>query len=118
MYETKPCETYRKLGGGQLRSQEERIRLIRPVFRAMRGPEVCGEDGARCREAAHAPWAQIRAAAERFNAPCEFTTFAGYEFSELRRGSKVHRNVIFRSRTTTELPVSHNEAQTPIELWQ
>ena len=40
-------------------------------------------------------WQQIIADAEAENEPCEFTTFAAYEFSPLFNGSTVHRNVLF-----------------------
>ncbi|MGB5546799.1 MAG: DUF3604 domain-containing protein, partial [Polyangiales bacterium] len=46
-------------------------------------------------------WQQIIADAEAENEPCEFTSFAAYEFSPLYNGSTVHRNVLFLG---TELP--------------
>ncbi|MGB5696383.1 MAG: DUF3604 domain-containing protein [Polyangiales bacterium] len=48
-------------------------------------------------------WAQIIADAETENDPCEFTTFAAYEFSPLFNGSTVHRNVLFLG---TDLPTN------------
>ncbi len=46
-------------------------------------------------------WQQIIADAEAENEPCEFTSFAAYEFSPLYNGSTVHRNVLFLG---SELP--------------
>jgi len=47
----------------------------------------------------HAPrsdtWKQVIADAEAENDPCNFTTFAAYEFSPLINGSTMHRNVLF-----------------------
>lgn len=48
-------------------------------------------DGARTADT----WQQVIADAEAENDPCEFTTFAAYEFSPLFNGSMVHRNVLF-----------------------
>ena len=63
-------------------------------------PELCGEDGARCRAQAQRTWRVIQDAANASNAPGSFTALVGYEYSPVRNDpagiSKVHRNVIFR----------------------
>jgi hypothetical protein len=78
----------------------------------------CGEDGSVCLDAARGPWRDIRDAARDANAPCEFTTFVGYEWTGAAGyGNNLHRNVIFRSDAVPELPVSFVDAQTPETLW-
>lgn len=67
---------------------------------ARRSPEICGEDGARCRAAARNTWETVQAAANRANRPGVFTALVAYEFSPVILASggvtKIHRNVIFR----------------------
>ena len=116
-YETEACQAYRLSNAGQT-TTESLSRILVPALRGMVSADVCGEDGALCQMAARSPWQRIRAAAEQFNARCTFSALVGYEYTENRQGSKVHRNVVFRSGTTTELPISVNEAPTPIDLWR
>ena len=70
------------------------------VTGAKLAPEICGEDGARCREAAKRTWQVVQEAANQSNQPGTFTALVGYEFSpviiEAGHTSKIHRNVIFR----------------------
>lgn len=70
------------------------------VDKATRNPEVCGEDGQRCIDAARETWNVIREAANRANRPGEFTALVGYEYSPVilskMQTSKVHRNIIYR----------------------
>ena len=80
--------------------------------------EVCGEDGAHCRDAARSIWSEVQAATEHFDAPCRFTAFHGYEYSAAPAQSKVHRNVIFRNATVPEQPVSSISVPTALGLWQ
>ena len=67
---------------------------------ARRSPEICGEDGARCRAAARNTWETVQQAANRANRPGEFTALVAYEFSPVILApdsvTKIHRNVIFR----------------------
>ncbi|ULQ47223.1 DUF3604 domain-containing protein [Flagellatimonas centrodinii] len=41
-------------------------------------------------------WMAQKALIDERNAPCEFTTLHGYEFSSNKRGQMLHRNIIFR----------------------
>lgn len=67
--------------------------------------ELCGDDGARCRDAAEGVWRRHREIANKFYRPGKFTTFVAFEFSPLasapnQKGvgvTMMHRNVIFRS---------------------
>ena len=70
--------------------------------------ELCGEDGALCREGSGAIWRKIQAAAARYYQPGKFTTLIGFEYSPgvpPSNGPKprsqvpgmMHRNVIFRT---------------------
>lgn len=70
---------------------------------------MCGDDGSRCRQAAKAPWQDIRAAAAAANDPagCSFTSFVGYEWTGAADSvANLHRNVIFRNADVPELPTS------------
>ncbi len=80
--------------------------------------EICGKDRQRCRAAARAPWHEIQAAAERWNDPCAFTAFIGYEYSPTPEGSKLHHNVIFRGRSVMEAPISWLDAPSMIDFWR
>ena len=116
-YATEACRAYRDSNSGQT-TTEHLSRVLVPALNGMTDSAVCGEDGEACRVAARSPWSRLRASAESANARCTFTAFPGYEYTENRQGSKVHRNVLFRSATTTELPISVNEAPTPADLWR
>ena len=65
-----------------------------------------GADRKRCREAVQTPWKEIQESADRWNAPCEFTTFIAYEYSPTPDGSKLHHNVVFRGSEVMESPLS------------
>ena len=60
-------------------------------------------------------WRRTIAAAERHNAPDEFTAFVGYEYTA--QGRMLHRNVIFRSAEVPQLPFSSLQSQDPEDLW-
>ena len=82
--------------------------------------DFCGPEGRYCREAARAPWDEVRAAAEAAydrSAACEFTTFVGYEWTGSPGSNNIHRNVIFRNRVVPELPISYIDAPQPQQLW-
>ena len=86
-----------------------------------RETDVCGEDGARCDRARRSVWSETIAAAEEWNdtsPACRRTTFIGYEYSSLRLGSNLHRNVIFRNRAVPPRPLSYMEVPREIELWR
>ncbi len=82
---------------------------------------ICGEDAALCRASLRDAWQDNQAATERHNdtsTDCRFTSFHGWEFSWSPTFSKVHRNVIFRNATVTELPASAAEFPDPLLLWE
>ncbi len=64
-------------------------------------------------------WRDIVDAADRYNAPGHFTTFAAYEYTSSSddRGN-LHRNVIFKdSSELPEVPFSRFHSQNPEGLW-
>lgn len=101
-----------------LGSLEEGVALIVKLLADLQSPAVCGEDGSRCREGMGTAWEEIQASAARFDAPCDFTTFVAFEYSNNAEMSKVHRNVIFRNARVPALPVSSRDVPTASGLWQ
>jgi len=87
-------------------------------FHAMYSESLCGPGGERCNPAAIEPWKEIQRAAAQFDAPCEFTTFVGYEYSPTPGGAKVHHNVIFRGEDVIPLPIAWNEAPSVYGMWE
>ncbi len=86
-----------------------------------RATEMCGEDGAVCRNASLTAWEIMQQAAEDWydrSGDCSFTTFHGYEYTWAPWANRVHRNVIFRNEVIPELPVSSIEESQPEGLWQ
>lgn len=69
-------------------------------------------------------WGRTVAAAERHNVPGKFTTFAGYEFTAMRRleiegtlaAANLHRNVIFRGQAPERL-FTTLDSTNPEDLW-
>lgn len=90
--------------------------LVAPKPR--REPALCGADNALCLAKAAEVWRSLRAIADEFNQPGEFTTFAGYEWAGNTYGHNLHRNVIYKNSDTPDLPVSYFEANTPERLWR
>lgn len=89
------------------------------VFQTMyHSEEICGADRKRCREAVQTPWKEIQESADRWNAPCEFTTFIAYEYSPTPDGSKLHHNVVFRGSEVMESPISSRDVPSMIDLWR
>ena len=63
-------------------------------------------------------WREVVAAAERYNDPGNFTTFAGYEYSS--NPPMLHRNVLYAggpSATLKTLPYSKFDSTNPEDLW-
>ncbi|MCP4904627.1 MAG: DUF3604 domain-containing protein [bacterium] len=82
--------------------------------------DICGSDGALCRESLLDAWRSTQRATERWNdttESCSFTTFHGWEHSYSVNMSKVHRNIIFRNASVPEIPISSLEAPDAIDLW-
>ncbi len=83
--------------------------------------DICGADGTDCVAAAKDRWDQIQAIATEADdrtSDCTFTSFVAYEYTNTRDVSNLHRNVVFRNEVVPELPVTHFEAPTPVQLWK
>lgn len=78
------------------------------------GPPVPPQmkDVARMRDA----WERTVRAANDFNDPGKFTTFIAYEWSSLKDGKNLHRNVIFNA-ARVPLPFDATQSQRPEDLW-
>ncbi|MCH2172705.1 DUF3604 domain-containing protein [Myxococcota bacterium] len=116
-YDAQLCRDYRNSNQGQT-SMETVVSTVGRVLAGMLTEPICGADGSLCREAARAPWKATLDSAARWNSPCEFTAFVGYEHSASPLSSKVHRNVIFRSQAALDLPVSATDEPTGPGLWK
>ena len=79
--------------------------------------EICGADGSQCSDYAESPWQDIQLAANKANAPCEFTSFIAYEYTGTPGTSNYHRNVIFRDNNVPAKPVSYIDAPIDSKLW-
>lgn len=78
---------------------------------------LCGPGDVQCALAGAEVWSDIVLSAQQHNAPCDFSTFIGYEWSGLDGGANLHRNVIFRNSAVPAAPVSARDARTPEALW-
>jgi len=116
-YDTPFCTAYRfterqgMLMLGTIVNQERPTRVA----------QICGADGALCREYAKGPWGEMIAAAEAAydrSSDCRFTSLVGYEYTGTPGLSNIHRNVIFRNGDVPNLPVSYVEAPRDYLLWQ
>ncbi len=86
-----------------------------------RDPTICGPDAAWCLDAAGQRWAEMIAAAEETDdksAACRFSALVGYEYTNTRGISNLHRNVIFRTADVIARPIGHFEAPRPVDLWR
>jgi hypothetical protein len=115
-YDTEACEAFRArgeyavAGWGMQLVPEDPARLA----------EICGSDGTRCTGAARDVWAELVAAADAAydrTASCTFTAFPGYEYTRSPQITNQHRNVLFRTSSVPELPVSGFEEPGPWGLW-
>ncbi len=116
-YDTPTCADYR-VGLTTERGIEQISQRLGRLFQEMNGEQVCGPGRAHCLTASAEPWRVTREAAARWNEPCRFTAFVGYEYSWSPAGSKVHRNVIFRSASVPALPVSAVDEPEVLEMWR
>ena len=68
----------------------------------------------------HNAWADTVNAADQFNTPGQFTTFAGFEYTAVSPDyGNLHRNVIFKdSKRLPREPFSRFHSQNPENLWQ
>ena len=114
-FETAACERFR--AGG-----EEAV-VAWGFLLSMPGPlrmsDLCGPDGAWCRDAFAQGWGAVRDAAEEAydrSAACDFVSFVAYEYTASTYVTNRHRNVIFRTGEVPDFPPSYYEANTPAAL--
>jgi hypothetical protein len=70
-------------------------------------------------EISRSTWQDVIAAAEEFNEPGKFTTFAGFEWTSNPNQRNLHRVVVFRGTDALpELPLSANDDEDPEALWR
>lgn len=115
-YKTDYCEKFR-VGYG--RDFMQALAIISPF--PFRQKSVCGKDGEACKAVAGTVWQDTIQAAEDWNDTsenCARTTLVAYEYSSVRLGSNLHRNVIFRNTTVPPIPVSTIEAPRDYQLWR
>jgi hypothetical protein len=62
-------------------------------------------------------WQRTIDAAERHNAPGQFTTFVAFEWSPMPGGAHLHRNVIFAGPDYPDRPFSALDSPRPEDLW-
>jgi len=116
VYDSERCADLR--AGGQNVVTAFGLKLA--VSTPERFPDLCGADGAACREAAARVWKRIQNAAEAAydrSAACAFTAFVAYEYTASTAVVNWHRNVLFRNDAVPELPPSYFEAADPDGLW-
>ena len=116
VYESEGCRSYRSQEGrGSLFARL----IVDPAPRRI--SDICGAGDRRCTRAQRAVWERLQEAAEAAHdrsAECRFTTFVGYEYTSHKRGSNLHRNVIFRNDHVPELPTSYLEETNEWGLWE
>jgi len=95
------------------------IKMFLPV--TSRQEDICGEKDEICLQAETEMWQETISAAQEWNdtsEECERTTFIGFEYSSLRMGSNLHRNVIFKNDRVLSRPVSYMDVQREWDLWK
>lgn len=66
-------------------------------------------------------WEEAGRVADQWNAPGQFTTLIGYEWTSMITGDNLHRVVLYKddnSKTSTALPFSSQDSTNPEDLWQ
>ncbi len=114
-YASKSCKKLRK-GIKNMPSMKHTVPKIAMISIALNSKDICGESGELCVEASLAPWRETVEAAQDANLPCQFTSFAGYEYSGSDKGGAVHRNIIFRNKNVLELPISQVQEPDPLAM--
>ncbi|MBV9994776.1 MAG: DUF3604 domain-containing protein [Caulobacteraceae bacterium] len=61
-------------------------------------------------------WEREKAAANRYYRPGRFTTFLAYEYTAMKDGANLHRNVIFRGDAPA--PFTSDDSADPADLWR
>ena len=114
-YDSTTCQHYRLAGPDAV--VEIGIKLA--LADGKRIADVCGIDGAACKDLLGEVWRRVqRAAADAYDrsASCSFTSFVAYEYTAATGLSTLHRNVIFKNdRVPT--PITYFERPTPEGLW-
>ncbi len=83
-------------------------------------PALCGPENVYCLEAGMDVWAEIVDAAEAVydrTDSCQFTAFAGYEWSGVPGAKNLHRNVMFKNESVTDLPYGYFDEPYVEGLW-
>lgn len=65
-------------------------------------------------------WQEYVETADRYNEPGRFTAMIGYEWTPMKGGDKLHRNVLYRDDAATAvqvLPFTAGESVNPQDLW-
>ena len=95
---------------------QERVDAFQAMFPYLR-QQLEGEDDLLDPAVVRSGWETTLAAAERHNAPGEFTTFVAYEYTASgAERENLHRNVVFRD-TAPDLPFSSMDSSNPEDLW-
>ena len=62
-------------------------------------------------------WKSVIAAAEQHYQPGVFSTLIGFEWTFVRDGGNLHRNILFRDSTVPAFPMSRYDADSEEKLW-
>ena len=127
-YDHKVCRTMRGEVWWAGLLPDSLSRLGRIFSSGGRGPtavyveDICHDDPT-CTLASQAVWERTQRAADAAydrSENCEFSSLVAYEYSLTTEGAgnNLHRNVIFRSSTVLNLPVSARLAERPVDLWR
>ena len=73
--------------------------------------DLCGVPGVNCEAATQEAWSRIQGMTEAANDPCTFTALHAYEWTATVSLAMNHRNVIYRSDTVPDKPLSFFEVQ-------
>jgi hypothetical protein len=117
-YDSQTCKDFRKGGAAEVRAWG--TRLINEAG-SKRHADACGADGQACLAAAAKVWASMQQAAEEAydrSSRCKFVSFVGYEYTATPVVTNTHRNVIYRNKHVTKLPISYYEQPHPWGLWK